>query len=70
MGFNRPTWVPGGERSAVKRATSKRLAKLRGQRERRARESMSARALEGSLISLAAVLGSEVRDPPASALRV
>ena len=63
MGFNRPTWLPGRERSAVKPTTSKRTAKLRRQRERRARESMSARALEGSLISLAALLGSEVKDP-------
>lgn len=63
MGFNRPTWVPGHERGAVTAATARRLARLRRQRESRARETMSARALEGSLLSLAAVLGSDVKDP-------
>ncbi len=38
------------------------MAQLREQRARRWRESAAARELEGSLISLAAVLGTEVRD--------
>ena len=39
------------------------LARLRRQREARARETAAARALKGSLMSLAALLGSEVKDP-------
>lgn len=62
MGFNRPTWRPGHERNTVTASRSRQLARLREQREHRAREDIAARSLEGSLISLAAVLGAEVRD--------
>jgi len=63
MGFNRVTWTPGHDRKPIGAARFRGLAKLRRQREARARETTAARALQGSLVSLAAVLGSEVRDP-------
>jgi hypothetical protein len=63
MGFNRPTWLPGYEREAIAAAPAKRIARLREQREQRALEGAAAKALAGSLISLAALVGSEVTDP-------
>jgi len=60
VGFNRVTWLPGRDRAVVR---SNALAQVRQKREHVARELFAARALEGSLISLAAVLGTEVRDP-------
>jgi hypothetical protein len=65
MGFNRVTWTPGHERKPIDGSRLRRLSKLRQQREARAHEAVAARALEGSLISLAALLGGEVRDPEA-----
>jgi hypothetical protein len=66
MGFNRPTWIPERERSAIAASRSKQIGKLREQRERRARENLAARELEGSLISLAALLGTDVKDAAGS----
>jgi hypothetical protein len=63
MGFNKPTWTPGHDRRAVPDAHFKQLERFRARAERHARERMSARQLEGSLVSLAALLGSPVRDP-------
>ena len=63
MGFNRVTWSPGHERKPVESSRFRELARLRRQREARARESTAAHALAGSLMSLAALLGSEVSDP-------
>jgi hypothetical protein len=63
MGFNRVTCSPGHERKPVEAARFRELARLRRQREARARESTSAHALAGSLMSVAALLGSEVSDP-------
>ena len=63
MGFNRVTWSPGHERNPVESSRFRELARLRRQREARARESTAAHALAGSLMSLAALLGSEVSDP-------
>jgi len=63
VGFNRVTWTPGHERKPVGASNFRQLARLRRQREARAREAAAARALEGSLMSLAALLGSEVKDP-------
>ena len=63
MGFNRVTWSPGHERNPVESSRFRDLARLRRQREARARESTAAHALAGSLMSLAALLGSEVSDP-------
>jgi len=63
MGFNRVTWSPGHERKPVGSARFRQLARLRRQREARARESTAAHALAGSLMSLAALLGGEVKDP-------
>jgi hypothetical protein len=63
MGFNRVTWTPGHDRKPMGASRFRGLARLRRQREARARESTAARALQGSLVSLAALLGSEVRDP-------
>jgi hypothetical protein len=63
MGFNRPTWTPGHERHPLPRARFESLSELRGRRERRARENVAARELAGSLMSLAALVGSEVKDP-------
>ena len=63
MGFNRVTWTPGHDRKPIGASRFRGLARLRRQREARARENTAARALQGSLASLAALLGSEVRDP-------
>jgi hypothetical protein len=63
VGFNRVTWTPGHDRKPVGASRFRGLARLRREREARARETTVARALEGSLVSLAALLGSEVRDP-------
>ena len=63
MGFNRVTWTPGHERKPIGASHFRQLARLRRQREARAREAAAARALKGSLVSLAALLGSEVKDP-------
>ena len=63
MGFNRVTWTPGHEREPIGASRFRQLARLRRQREARARETAAARALKGPLVSLAALLGSEVRDP-------
>jgi hypothetical protein len=63
MGFNRVTWTPGHDRKPIGASRFRRLAGLRRQREARARETTAARALQGSLVSLAGLLGSEVRDP-------
>ena len=63
MGFNRVTWTPGHERKPIGASNFRQLARLRRQREARARETAAARALKGSLMSLAALLGSEVKDP-------
>ena len=63
MGFNRVTWTPGRDRKPIGASRFRRLARMRRQREARAREMTAARALQGSLVSLAALLGSEVRDP-------
>jgi hypothetical protein len=65
MGFNRVTWTPGHERTPIGASGFRQLARLRRQREARARETAAARALKGSLMSLAALLGSEVKDPDA-----
>lgn len=58
----RPTWLPGKERDPAAAARFDAVAQLREERARRWRESAAADALQGSLISLAAVLGTEVRD--------
>lgn len=63
MGFNKPTWTPGRDRHAVSDAHFRQLKRLRARAEQHARESMAARQLDGSLMSLAALLGSPVRDP-------
>ena len=63
MGLIRPTWLPGKERDPAAAARLNAVAQLREQRARRWRETASAHALEGSLISLAAVLGTKVTDP-------
>jgi hypothetical protein len=63
MGFNKPTWTPGHDRHAESDAHFRQLKRLRARGEQHARERMAARQLEGSLLSLAALLGSPVRDP-------
>jgi hypothetical protein len=60
MGFNRVTWLPGRERAEI--APSSALGQVRQKREHIARQRVAARALEGSLISLAALLGTDVED--------
>lgn len=62
MGFNRPTWQPGRGRKEIMAIHSERVTKLRHAREQRAREAMATRSLEGSLVSLAALLGTDVED--------
>ncbi len=62
MAFVRRTWWPGKEHDPAAAARFDAVAELREQRARRWRESAAAHALQGSLISLAAILGTEVRD--------
>jgi len=63
MGFNKPTWTPGRERRAVSEKHFRQLMRLRARSERSARERVAVRQLEGSLVSLAALIGSAVKDP-------
>jgi hypothetical protein len=63
MGFNRVTWLPGRGRADILTARSHAQTQVRERRERAARDRVDARALEGSLISLAALLGTNVEDP-------
>jgi sporulation protein YlmC with PRC-barrel domain len=62
MGYNRVTWLPGRGRAERSAAGSRALVRLREQRAQRARELIAGRALEGTLISLAALLGAHVDD--------
>jgi len=62
VGFNRVTWTPGHEREPIDATHFRQLAGLRRQHEARIRETAAAHALKGSLISLAALLGSDVKD--------
>lgn len=62
MGFNKPTWTPGHERHELSAARVRQITKLRERRERHARDKVAVRELEGSLLSLAALLGSPVED--------
>jgi hypothetical protein len=62
VGFNRVTWTPGHERKPIGASHFRQLARLRRQREARERETAAAYALKGALVSLAALLGSEVKD--------
>jgi sporulation protein YlmC with PRC-barrel domain len=68
MGFNKPTWTPGHDRHAASDAHFRQLKRLRARGEQHARERMAARQLDGSLMSLAALLGSRVRDPDGHAV--
>lgn len=70
MGFNKPTWTPGHERHGLSRARLRELTRLRERREHHAREKLAARQLDGSLLSLAAVLGTPVKDPDGYSLGV
>ena len=63
MGFNRATWLPGRERHRTVPSRYQQLADFREKRARRGRDSAAARALEGTLISLAGLVGSSVEDP-------
>jgi sporulation protein YlmC with PRC-barrel domain len=62
MGFNKPTWTPGRDRIGSSASRSRRLAEIRERRQRQTRDRLAARELEGSLLSLAALLGSDVKD--------
>jgi hypothetical protein len=62
MGFNKPTWTPGRDRTPTSAIPPRRLAEIRARRERQTRDRVAARQLEGSLLSLAALLGSDVKD--------
>lgn len=63
MGFNRGSWLPGREHRRIERARARAISRLRVQAATRAHERIAARALEGSLISVAALVGAEVTDP-------
>jgi hypothetical protein len=63
MGFNRITWTPGHDRKPIGASRFRRLTWLRRQHEAKARETTAARALQGSLMSLAGLLGTDVKDP-------
>jgi sporulation protein YlmC with PRC-barrel domain len=54
--------IPGRARNAAADTRFTQLAQLRARREQRAGEKVAARALEGSLISLTALIGSKVMD--------
>ncbi len=60
MGIFRSAWLPGQGRSAD--GASRAMRKLRERRARSLLEGAAARTLGGSLISLAAVVGSDVED--------
>ncbi len=62
MGFIGRKWLPGKERDPAAAARVSAVAQLREERARRWRESAAAHELEDSLISLAAILGTDVRD--------
>jgi hypothetical protein len=68
MGFNKTTWKPGLQRNVATGPRFKRVTELRRRRERRAQENIAARTLGGSLISLAALVGSDVKDPEGNAV--
>src|SRR5271165_3911381 len=63
MGILPSPWRPGHERDPVAASRLNAVAHLREQRARRWRETAAAHSLEGSLISLAAIIGTEVKDP-------
>jgi sporulation protein YlmC with PRC-barrel domain len=63
MGFNKPTWTPGRDRRAVSEKHFRQLRRLQARSERSARERVAARQVEGSLVSLAALIGTAVKDP-------
>ena len=63
MGFNKPTWTPGRDRHPTSDANFRQLKRLRARGERHGHERIAARELEGSLVSLAALIGSAVKDP-------
>ena len=63
MGFNRITWLPGRGRADAPGLRSSAMMHVRERRAQAARDRVAARALGGSLISLAALLGSNVEDP-------
>lgn len=62
-GIQQADVAPGHERSPLSRTRARELAKLRERSEHRDREKVAARELEGSLVSLAALLGTPVKDP-------
>lgn len=63
MGFNKPSWTPGRDRHPASSTHFRQLKRMRARAGQRARERMAARQLEGSLMSLAALLGRPVTDP-------
>jgi hypothetical protein len=63
MGFNKPTWAPGRERNATQ---ASRLTEVRERREQHAADRLAARQLQGTLLSLAALVGSDVKDADGS----
>jgi hypothetical protein len=63
MGFNKPTWAPGRERHRLAASGLQQIDGLRKRRRLQARERLAARELEGSVLSLAALLRSSVTDP-------
>ncbi|MBV9417440.1 MAG: hypothetical protein JO363_20815 [Solirubrobacterales bacterium] len=63
MGFNKPIWTPGYDRRGRSEKHFKQLGRLRARSEQSARERVAGRELEGSLVSLAALIGTAVKDP-------
>ena len=63
MGLIRPLSTPGHTRRGVSDAHFRQLRRLRALGEQSARERLAARELEGSFLSLTALLGSPVNDP-------
>ncbi|HMD56754.1 MAG TPA: hypothetical protein VKG82_04720 [Solirubrobacteraceae bacterium] len=68
MLVGRTFWSPRKRHDAVATASSNAVRKVREDAARRWRDSQAARELEGSLISLAALIGTDVTNPDGEAV--
>lgn len=62
VGFNRLTWTPEREHDELTAVSRERISQLRRQHHQPALEAAAARALDGTLLSLVALVDSEVLD--------
>jgi hypothetical protein len=68
MNLSKANRLDAGRRTHADAALMARIAQLRELRERHAREKVAALELQGSLLSLAALLGGTVADPDGRAV--